>query len=110
MNNVINMELAQKQQLLEEDIKKLLIIYEKINILINHMSKLNPIKNKKELIDLYNKWTNYQFTLQDLWKFPRDATFHRDYELPHCTCPKIDNYERLGTIYRVRTEGCIYHG
>lgn len=35
-----------------------------------------------------------EFTLQGLWKFPRDVTFHSHwFEIKGCTCPQMDNLD-----------------
>lgn len=37
--------------------------------------------------------TNIEFELQALWKFTQDINFHRFWERPKCTCPKLDNID-----------------
>ena len=54
--------------------------------------------------------TEIDFELQRSWNFPMDKRFHRFFDLPHCTCPTIDNLERLGTDYQIINMECIIHG
>lgn len=51
-----------------------------------------------------------EFTLQGLWKFPRDDKFHTHWiDIKGCSCPKMDNGERAGAGKIVRV-GCKWHG
>jgi len=51
-----------------------------------------------------------EFSLQGLWKFPRDANYHTHFlEIKDCTCGRLDNLDRLG-YGRVINGGCIWHG
>ena len=54
----------------------------------------------------------YEFVLQDLWQFPLDDKFHSyTFDLKRCTCPKIDNMERVGrTSTRIYSGDCPHHG
>ena len=53
-----------------------------------------------------------EFDLQRLWKFEQDPTFHRyQTAIRGCTCPKMDNDERVGrTIERLMSISCPWHG
>ena len=59
----------------------------------------------------FNKWyTANEFYLQSLWGFPLDANYHMFWNLPGCTCPKIDNYDSWGTVYHIVASDCPLHG
>lgn len=47
---------------------------------------------------------------QELWNFGANPDFQRFFDLPGCTCPKMDNAERLGTPYKIYDPGCPIHG
>lgn len=47
--------------------------------------------NKKDLTSFDNRLTNVEFNLQILYGVDEDINFHRFWETPKCTCPKIDN-------------------
>lgn len=51
-----------------------------------------------------------EFTLQELWGFNRDKNWHKWFNVPKCTCPKMDNRERLGTDYTIINSNCPVHG
>ena len=52
-----------------------------------------------------------EYKLQEVWGFPQDASYHTyQNQLPHCTCPTMDNGERHGTTARWVSGDCLYHG
>lgn len=55
-------------------------------------------------------YTQLELSLQDAWKFPRNANFHRFWERPKCTCPKLDNEDRYPSGVYVVNLGCPLHG
>ncbi len=68
--------------------------------------KINPerYENPVQLIE------DLEFSLQCLWKFPRDANYHTHFlDIRGCTCGRLDNLDRLG-YGRVINGGCIWHG
>lgn len=51
------------------------------------------------------------YALQALWGFKLDSDHHSSqHHINGCTCPKIDNDDLVGTKYRVRSQGCPFHG
>lgn len=64
----------------------------------------------KELKELGKDLTECEFYLQELWKFEKDTRFHRFWEYPKCTCPKMDNNDSWGSGYNVVTKSCPLHG
>jgi len=51
-----------------------------------------------------------EYALQREWKFPQTAKYHRFWEAPRCTCPKMDNEEHYGTAYAIIDKACPVHG
>lgn len=50
-----------------------------------------------------------EFTMQGLWGFSRDAEFHTHWlDLKGCTCPKLDNLERI-PCGRITNTSCPWH-
>lgn len=47
---------------------------------------------------------------QKLWNFKVDESYHRFFDFPGCSCPRMDNTERLGTPYKIFSEDCLIHG
>lgn len=79
---------------------------------------------RRELFQLASERTDNSFALemlakvfdcledeqQKLWNFKVDPNYHRFFDMPGCTCPKMDNAERLGTPYKIHSEDCPIHG
>jgi hypothetical protein len=86
------------------------------NIVQKHIQKLMIFEQMEEtddpqtLKDLSNIVTDIEFDLQELWGFPLDINFHRWYDIPKCSCPKMDNSENIGTKYRIISGACPIHG
>lgn len=102
---IMNWFLLNRQQCWEnlEDIKEThqlkLIIYD----LIRETEDPDLLKS------LAQDLTEIEFHLQELWKFPRDANFHRFWEYPKCTCPKLDNADDYPHMQHINL-GCPLHG
>ena len=49
--------------------------------------------------------------LQELWGFPVDERYHHySFKLKGCSCPYMDNMERLGSGMFFINKKCIVHG
>lgn len=52
-----------------------------------------------------------EYRLQALWNFTADSNFHSYwFKMPHCTCPYMDNQERIGTGMFIISGDCPLHG
>lgn len=59
----------------------------------------------------YSRWlTDIEFTLQELWNFPKDQNFHRFWDTENCLCPKLDNDDSYPTGYYSINVRCPLHG
>lgn len=100
--------LAVKQNLDIDDLENIKKIH------INRLTLFDKIEaesNISKLHKLADELTEIEFKLQDAWKFDRDASFHSWwFQSPKCTCPKLDNQERIGTGYFIVNESCLLHG
>lgn len=104
----LNERLILQQKLSEGEVEHILRLHEHKLKLCAKMEALPPDNPKvkayaKELEQL-------EFLLQEAWKFPRDANYHRFWEMPHCTCPKMANDDAYPSGYYVRTRDCPAHG
>jgi hypothetical protein len=50
-----------------------------------------------------------EYYLQDLWGFPRNNYYHKFWEYPGCTCPKMDNIDHYPNS-QIRNLDCPVHG
>ena len=73
-------------------------------------SKMEKTDDSNKLKKCAKQIESIEFKLQGLWGFPLDRNYHKWFNVPKCSCPKIDNLERLGTEYRIFEEGCPVHG
>lgn len=59
--------------------------------------------------DFADKLTILEFRLQRLWGFSEDKNFHRFWETPKCTCPKMDNADAYPYRQYINMD-CKLHG
>ena len=112
-DNGFNRELLKIQKVTEDQCNDLLHLHKSVNKLLDveeELIKSNSLKKEtakyiKELL------TNIEFEMQDRWNFKQDINYHIHWlKLRGCSCPKMDNKERVGTGYYVIDSKCIYHG
>lgn len=104
----LNEYLILQQKLSEVEVEQILRLHEYKLTICAKMEALLPDNPK---IKVYAKdLEQLEFLLQDAWKFPRDVNYHRFWEMPHCTCPKMDNDDAYPSGYYVRSLCCPAHG
>lgn len=103
---VLNPNLVKKQNLSDEQITKITELHTEKRHLMDLMTKVDTVS----LLKYYaNQIENIEFSLQELWGFPKDRNYHRFWDVPKCTCPKMDNLERIGTEYKIYNSNCPIH-
>ncbi len=105
--NMINMRLVSARGIPDDDIEK---IQKLQNLKTYHYDIIEILDDKFEIRTVSYIITQIDFQLQKLWKFELDETKHRWFELPKCSCPKMDNLDNLGTPYKIINPDCIIHG
>ncbi len=103
----LNDHLAQARNISDEVLARI-VHWHKAKLAI--FEKMSGTDDSVELKKLAQMVEDIEFTLQELWGFPRDANFHRPWDVPKCLCPKLDNEDRLGTPYRITVQNCPIHG
>lgn len=107
---MINMELLEKQGMLHNKtkIEEIMLDIKEVFGFLEYVINTNYYHDfLKRMVSDIEKW---EFELQELWGFKRDATRHRYwYRVPGCTCPIMDNDDRLGVNERVINSICPYH-
>lgn len=101
----INMRLAEARGLSDKAIGNINKLHKVVDILVESMEYEDDID---VLVSLYQSWREAQFALQKLWGFKPDSMYHKDYMLPKCSCPKLDNDENY-PYKRIVSDACIYH-
>ena len=107
MRAILNPRLVAQQNLSAEEVAK---IEELHQVKYSLLQRMKRSKKPDTLRKLAADVTAVEFELQDAWHFPRDMNFHRFWELPHCSCPKMDNRERWGSGYAIHSQDCPIHG
>ena len=67
-------------------------------------------KYKRDLNKYYKKLTDLEYNLQLLYGEDEDLSFHRFWDTPKCTCPKIDNIEIYPSTNPIFDDKCPIHG
>lgn len=77
--------------------------------LLKEMSEFDVEDDLEQIVTWALFHEENQFALQKAWRFPQDRNFHDWFEVPHCSCPKLDNLDRKGTKYQVMDPCCPIH-
>lgn len=107
---MINLKLVRKQELSDDAAYRIMMLQEargdihKAMKLIGDTGEKELLKHFKELLPAI------EATLQKLWKFDIDPSFYKFWNVPHCSCCKMDNNDNfpIGPYY-VKLE-CPVHG
>ncbi|QDP60400.1 MAG: hypothetical protein GOVbin1096_28 [Prokaryotic dsDNA virus sp.] len=101
-----NVALAKSRGLTDEDMHGLNSVYKNLHQILARPSML--CDTPKQAVDIVR---GLEYTMQLIWKFPLDKSYHSYwFELQGCTCPKMDNRDRMGTFFNIITDACPYHG
>jgi hypothetical protein len=106
-NLILNQNLISRNELNEGDVSKLSKLHHIKWCFFNLAEKL---EDKNELKSISEIITQIEFQLQNVWKFNQDSVYHKFWEIPKCSCPKMDNEEVYGTGHRYINTNCLYHG
>jgi len=103
----LNGRLARKQKISAEDIEMLKDTHIMHRLIFQAMERVNEVTKLKRLAKMFE---DLEFLQQELWKFGKDSKFHRWFDVPKCSCPKLDNADRIGTDFNIYDLKCIIHG
>lgn len=110
VNSMVNMTLARQQNRTITDIIKIHCFQQHRESLEKQMKDMNPETDVAYLRHLKYLWVQNELDLQEAWGFALDTSYHKEFLLPHCTCPIYDNLVMVGSDVRYRNKNCIYHG
>lgn len=109
----LNTKLVEQQDLTMREVMRLIDLHTIRVRMFDQMRELDPSKSD-QLVTLRafaDLMTSVEYDMQRMWRFDQDSNFHSWwFQLPHCSCPKIDNRERVGTDYIVVDMNCPLHG
>jgi hypothetical protein len=78
--------------------------------LIEKLKIYDLIQNSNDnLFQYYKKLTDIEFNMQLLYGEEEEISFHKFWETPKCTCPKIDNYEIYPSKTPIFDKNCPIH-
>jgi len=97
-----------KQQEIEdiETIKELLLTHEDRCRIFEAMEDTDDVEDLRMYAQQIE---TLEFEQQKLWGFEPNNTYHRWWEVPKCTCPKLDNADRYPSKYRIIAGNCPIH-
>ena len=106
----INAKLAKQRKLTAADIADIRATHlEKLQV-YTLMYAMDP-EEDREFLELCDKHlVTIEFELQELWGFERNARYHRFWNRPWCSCPKMDNEEAYGLNRAFVSGHCPLHG
>ena len=83
-------------------------LYDKLEALL--LSSKDEVLTRADYDVISEQVTDLEFELQRLWNFPQGKEFHKYWlSVGHCSCPPLDNLERLG-YGRIINLNCPIHG
>jgi hypothetical protein len=81
------------------------------NCLLEKLKIFDIIENSTDdLRPFYKKLTDIEYNMQLLYGEDENSSYHRFWETPKCTCPKIDNLELYPTTNSIFDYNCPIHG
>ncbi len=102
----INLSLAKERGLSEDTITSIQTVMDKIHII--HQRPLYYCETYKDSVECVE---SLETTLQLLWGFHYDKNYQTyRFGFRECTCPKMDNRERVGKGAFVYDKSCVVHG
>jgi len=102
-----------RQERSAEDIENIVELHCDLHEVFDQMVDLAPWNDldKERLRKLAEDVKDLEFRLQKAWGFEQNAEYHSWwFQLPHCKCPILDNWDQLGTPYGITVTSCLYHG
>lgn len=105
--------LIKKQNRTDEDLEMIVELHGELHLAFDEMEKVDLQKDlgAQHLKDLALVVKEIEFRLQEAWGFKRNSNNHSWwFQVPHCLCPQLDNWDRVGTEYAIIVGNCPIHG
>lgn len=107
---MINKNLANQQNLTSLEIENIEFLHQERNKLYKCFFDAIKANDRIKIEELKKKYTEGEFLLQRAWGFTQDESYHRFWDIPGCTCPSMDNADRLGFNEKIFSGSCPIHG
>lgn len=105
---MINLQLAKERDISNADIMQIQLLHKERAAITQQMKDVD-IEHEdanENLHYLGDLMAILESELQRLWGWEPDVSRTRFWELPHCTCPVLDNIDGM----RVISGSCLVHG
>jgi len=99
--------LVRNKNLTQERVDVLKALHIEKLTLFDEMEATDDVETLRELA---HSVKSVEFMIQEAWGFPKNSNFHQWFLVPKCICPQSDNYDKIGTKYRITNGNCPIHG
>lgn len=106
----INKNLVKQQDITDVTLEKIKLKHGVKRFFLNWLATINVADEPQTTKTLLDCITDIEYSLQDLWGFPKNSNYHKFWDLPQCKCPKMDNEDRYPGGYYVINGSCPLHG
>ena len=107
---MINLELAQRQNLNEAEIFQIEQLHYARSLLHEAIQQAVAAGNVNVARSIAKALPEIELELQKLWKFKQDLNYYRFWEVPGCQCPSMDNSDAFPSGYYCINSSCPVHG
>jgi len=103
----LSSRMARDQKVSAEDIEMLKDTHVMRALIFSAMERTDNTTTLKNFAKMFER---LEFLQQELWGFKKDSNWHCWFEVPKCTCPTLDNADRIGSEENVMNSTCPIHG
>lgn len=107
---MINLELAQRQNLSEDEVFKIEQLHYSRRLLHDAITQALSAGNKAVARAIAKALPEIELELQKLWKFEQNINYYKFWNVPGCRCSRLDNEDAFPSGYYVRNLSCPVHG
>lgn len=107
---MINLELAQKQNLNEAEIFQIEQLHYARSLLHEAIQQAVSAGNVNVARSIAKALPEIELELQKLWKFKQNLGYYKFWHVPGCVCPCMDNEDRFPYGNYVISTDCPVHG
>lgn len=107
---MINLELAQRQNLSEDEVFKIEQLHYSRRLLHDAITQALSAGNKAVARAIAKALPDIELELQKLWKFEQNINYYKFWHVPGCRCSRLDNEDAFPSGYYVRNLSCPVHG
>ena len=107
---MINLELAQRQNLNEAEIFQIEQLHYARSLLHEAIQQAVAAGNVNVSRAIGKALPEIELELQKLWKFEQNLNYYKFWNVPTCVCSWLDNEDAFPSGYYVRNLSCPVHG